>query len=74
MLHDLLVWECLCENVCGHVISGTVLQLNESVLYHIANEMVMDVNVFCACVIVIVLSKLECSLVVAVEHHWFWLR
>jgi len=48
MLHDLPVQECLCENVHGHVIGGTVLQLNESALYHIANEMVMDVNVFCA--------------------------
>ena len=73
MLRDLPARKHLCENVHGHVVGGAVLQLNESTLYHIANEMVADVNVFRACMIVIVLSELEHSLVVTVEHHWFWL-
>src|SRR6267142_168579 len=69
VLCDLPVWKYLCENVSGHVICWAVLQVNEPPLYHIPNEVVVDVNVLRAHMIVIILHKLECCLVVAVECH-----
>src|SRR6266850_466110 len=59
VLRDLPAWKRLHENVSGHVIRQAVLQVNEPPLYHIPNEVVADVNVLRACMIIIILHKLE---------------
>src|SRR6267142_2555786 len=69
VLRDLPARKRLRENVSGHVVRRAVLQINKPPLYHIPNEVVADVDVLRARVIIIILCEFERCLVVAVERH-----
>ena len=69
MLLDLPARKRFSQNVSGHIVGRAILQLDEPPLYHIMNEVVVDVDVLCAHVIIIILRELEHCLVVAIEYY-----
>ena len=53
MLEHLEAWEHFGKDVCSHVISQTVQQLNFSALDDITDEMIPYVNVLCVSMVVV---------------------
>ena len=43
---DLVPWYGLCENVCGHVICGHIVNVNESFADGMAYEVILYINMF----------------------------
>ena len=54
------------EHVSHHVISGYIVNVDKSLLYHVANKVVSDVDVLCPGVIFIVLGDSNCRDIVEV--------
>ena len=65
---DLVLRERLHEDVRGHVFSGAILHVNVPVGNGLTNKVESDVDVFRACVVIVIGGKAECSLVVAIEN------
>ena len=61
---------CFCEWLgkdVGNVVSGrNVLDHNFSILNRFANEVVVHVNVFCACMKFVILSECDHSLIITI--------
>ena len=68
MQRDLVLGECLREDVRGHIFRGTVLELDSLVGDGLANEMKSNVDVLRPRVVVIVGGEAESGLIVAVEY------
>ena len=64
---DLVLGECLREDVRGHIFRGTVLEVDGLVGDGLTNEMESNIDVFRPRVVVVVGGEAECGLVVAVE-------
>ena len=64
MLCHLPVWQHFGENICGYFIGGTVHKRHFLVLDHITNEVVANVYVFHAGMVVISLGKPDRGLIV----------
>jgi len=39
--------ECLCEDICCHVLHGTINKLNIAFVDDVPDVMVLNINVFC---------------------------
>lgn len=59
--------ECLCEDGCSHNLHGVVFDVDLPIHYGLANEVETYANMFCVNMIVVICSKVKCSLIVAVE-------
>jgi len=59
--------KCLGQDVCSHVVGWTVYEIDNFPRDALANEMVSNVDVLCACVIVVINRKRERGLIVAVK-------
>ena len=70
MALHLPAWEGLGEDVRNHVICGTVNESKCTRIYCLPNEMITDVDMFGACMEIVIGGKCECRLVVAVECGW----
>ena len=70
MALHLPAWEGLGEDIRNHIICGTISEFEYSRVYCLPNEVVSDVDMFGACMEVIICSKCECGLVVAMEGGW----
>src|SRR5712671_3198404 len=60
----------LCQCISRHVFCRTVDQANTPFFNDVLNEMISDINVFCAGMIVVHTRKSEGSLVVTIKRHW----
>ena len=56
----------LSEHVGHHIIGGYIVNVDKSLLYHVANKVVSDVDVLCPGVIFIILSDSNCRDIVEV--------
>ena len=66
---DLPVRKRFGEDVGRHIVSRTVDHVDGPIRYDFADEVEADVDVFGACMIVVVLREFECGLVVAEQRH-----
>ena len=71
MLHNLPVQQCFGEKVSSHVTGGAIGQQDFSALNNVVDEMETDIDMFCSCMIVIVLGKSESSLIVTEQSSCF---
>ena len=62
---DLELWECLCEDVCGHFFHWTILDIDLLVRNSLSNKMVAYIDVFGPHMIIVVCGEMEHSLIVA---------
>jgi hypothetical protein len=59
----------LCKHVSHHVLGRVINKSNFVLLNNPMNEMVPDINVFCACMVLVDLCKCSCQLVV--QRKWW---
>ena len=72
MLCDLPCQYHLCKDVSCYVIGGTVRDRNLPHADYLSDKVVTNVDVFGSGSIVIICGKLECYLVITVDHCWFY--
>ena len=60
-------WQCFGEDVGGHFVSRAINELDVALL-DVADKVVSDVDMLGACMVIVVLSKCDCRLVVAIER------
>ena len=65
--HNLELWECLREDVCSHLFSGTILDVHGFIFDGLADEVELNVEMFGECVVVVVGCEADSCLVVAEE-------
>ncbi len=70
MSRDLPLGQGLCECICGHVISGAISKCDGSIVDGLPDEMVTDIDMLYAGVIIVINREPDCSLIVAVEGGW----
>jgi len=67
---DLPRGQCLCEDVCCHVIGGAEDEFDDPTGNHLADEMVPYIDMLGLCMEVVSGGQLQSSLVVTVEDGW----
>ena len=66
MISCLPLGKCFCENISNHVLSRTINYVKGTALDSVLDKMILDVNMFCPCMIVVILDKFYGSLIIVI--------
>jgi hypothetical protein len=59
--------QCFCESVCNHFLRWAILQASPSIFDTVSDEMILDIDIFCSCMVLRAVGKCNGALVVAVD-------
>src|SRR5579859_2145317 len=59
--------QCLCQSICHHILHWAIFQPCRSIFNAVPDEVILNVDVLCTCMVLRIVCEGDCALIVAVN-------